>query len=55
MADLINVRPRPGVRINLHIADIFNIMKQPEVIISFSNAELNEMIEIMREELEQRK
>lgn len=45
MADLRNIRPRPGVRITLHPADIADIVTQPDVLICFSDDEL-EMIEV---------
>ncbi len=44
MADLRNIRPRPGVRITLHPADIAEIVTQPDVLICFSDDEL-EMID----------
>ncbi len=44
MAELRNIRPRPGVRITLHPADIAEIVTQPDVLICFSDDEL-EMID----------
>ncbi len=44
MAQLRNIRPRPGARITLHAADIADIVTQPDVLICFSDDEL-EMIE----------
>lgn len=54
MADLINIRLRPGVRINLHPADIKNICVQPEVLASFTEGELAEMIDCFHLELNYR-
>ncbi len=44
MAELRNIRPRPGVRITLHPADIAEIVTQPDVLICLSDDEL-EMID----------
>ena len=54
MADLINIRSRPGVRINLHPADIVNIVKQADVLASFTEGELSELTDAMSLELNYR-
>lgn len=51
MADLINIRTRPGVRINLHPSDIKDINLQKEVVQSFTEGELTEMIDCFQMEL----
>lgn len=54
MADILNIRPRPGVRINLHPSDIAGIVKQPEVIASFTQGELTEIVEAFMLEINYR-
>lgn len=51
MAEIFNVRPRPGVRINLHAQDIRDIVKQPEVLASFTEGELQELIDSLHAQL----
>lgn len=47
MADLRNIRTRPGVRINIHPADITDIMTQTDVLGSLSNEELDKISEAL--------
>lgn len=54
MPDLRNIRSRPGVRINLHPADIADIMQQQDVVQSFNEQELMIIIETLQAEITHR-
>lgn len=54
MADLIYHPRRPGIKINVHTSDIVNVVKQPDVLASFTEGEMTEMIEVMQLELNYR-
>lgn len=45
MADIRNIRTRPGVRIYLHPGDLLDIMTQPEVLASFGSDEITKIKE----------
>lgn len=51
MADIYNVRTRPGVRIHLHPADIASVLKQPDVVAAFTNEEMKQIIDCIDTEL----
>lgn len=55
MADLRNMRSRPGVRIYLHSADIADVVTQPDVMEWFTTEELELIIGKLNEEKEKRK
>lgn len=51
MPDLRNIRSRPGVRIQLHPADIADVMQQQDVVQSFNDQELLLIIETLQAEV----
>lgn len=51
MPDLRNIRSRPGVRIQLHPADIADVMQQQDVVQSFNDQELLLIIETLKAEV----
>lgn len=54
MADIRNIRTRPGVRIYLHPADIVDMVTQPDVIESLNQDEMTKIIEALHLEINAR-
>lgn len=54
MGDMVYTPRRPGIRINIHTADMVNIVKQADVIASFTIEEMHSMIEAFQLELNYR-
>jgi hypothetical protein len=54
MADLKNIRSRPGVRIQLHPSDIVSIMLQQDVLQEFTEGEILDMLEMLHAEINYR-
>lgn len=52
MPDLRNIRTRPGVRIQLHPADMAEIVQQSDVVQCFNDQELLSIIETLQTEVE---
>lgn len=54
MADLVYQPRKPGIKIFVHTADIVNVIKQPDVLNSMTEGELQEVTETLMGELNYR-